>query len=117
MVWRSSRVEFLSVPLPPSLCFLGLGSPPPSRLFFCFVSGVCSFYFYWASGLSVTGTIVGGWARRGGRALVAGLRPGRPVGVLPPWGVIAVAAAWPMGTQTPLVTQALTMIIYTDDGL
>ena len=33
------------------------------------------------------------------------------------WGVIAVAAAWPMGTQTPLVTQALTMIIYTDDGL
>ena len=48
---------------------------------------------------------------------MAGLRVGRPVGVLPPWGVIAVAAAWPMGTQTPLATQALTMIIYTDDGL
>ena len=44
-----------------------------------------------------------------GRGLVAGLRVGRPVGVLP--------ATWPMGTQTPLATQALTMIIYTDDGL
>ena len=32
---------------------------------------------------------------------------GRPVGVLPPWGVIAVAAPWPMGTQPPLATQAL----------
>ena len=40
---------------------------------------------------------------------MAGLRVGRPVGVLP--------ATWPMGTQTPLATQALTMIIYTDDGL
>ena len=40
--------------------------------------------------------------------LVAGLRVGRPVGVLPPWGIIAVAAPWPMGTQPPLATQALT---------
>ena len=38
---------------------------------------------------------------------MAGLRVGRPVGVLPPWGVIAVAALWPMGTQPPLATQAL----------
>ena len=38
---------------------------------------------------------------------MAGLRVGRPVGFLPPWGVIAVAAPWPMGTQPPLATQAL----------
>ena len=36
----------------------------------------------------MTGAIVWGWA--GG--LVAGLRVGRPMGVLPPWVVIAVAA-------------------------
>ena len=41
---------------------------------------------------------------------MAGLRVGRPVSVLPPWGVIAVAAPWPMGTQLPLATQALTTI-------
>ena len=35
---------------------------------------------------------------------------GRPVGVLPPWGVIMVAAPWPMGTQPPLATQALNTI-------
>ena len=56
-------------------------------------------------------TIVGGWAWVGGGGrcggLVAGLRVGRPVGVLPPWGLIAVAAPWPMGTQPPLATQAL----------
>ena len=52
---------------------------------------------------------MGGWARGGGGGgLVAGLRVGRPVGVLPPWGVIVVAALWPMGTQPPLATQALT---------
>ena len=49
---------------------------------------------------------MGGGGRRCG-GLVAGLRVGRPVGVLPPWGVIAVAAPWPMGTQPPLATQAL----------
>jgi len=38
----------------------------------------------------------------GAGGLVAGLRVGRPVDVLPPWGVIAVAAPWPMGTQAPL---------------
>ena len=43
----------------------------------------------------------------GGGGLVAGVRVGRPVGVLPPWAVIAVAAPWPMGTQPPLATQAL----------
>ena len=64
VAWRSSSVAFFLVPLPPS-AFLGLGSPPPSRVFFfVVVSGVCSFYFHWASGLSVTGAIVGGWARR-----------------------------------------------------
>ena len=36
-----------------------------------------------------------------------GLLVGKPVGVLPPWGVIAVAASWPMGTQPPLATRAL----------
>ena len=38
---------------------------------------------------------------------MAGLRVGRPVGVLLPWGVIAVAAPWPIGTQPPLVKCAL----------
>ena len=65
--------------------------------------GVCAFYFLWASGLSVTKATVEG----GGGGLVAGLPVGRPVGVLPPWGVIVVAAPWPMGTQPPLVMQAL----------
>ena len=37
---------------------------------------------------------------------MAGLRLGRPVSVLPSWGVIAVAAPWPMGTQPLLVMQA-----------
>ena len=37
----------------------------------------------------------------------AGLRVGRPVGNVPPWGVIAVTAYWPMGTQPALATQAL----------
>ena len=72
VAWRSSSVAFFLVPLPPS-AFLGLGSPPPSRVFFfVVVSGVCSFYFHWASGLSVTGAIVGGWAR-GGSWLGCGL--------------------------------------------
>ena len=48
----------------------------------------------------MTGAIVGGWA--GG--LVTGLQVGRPVGVLPPSGLNAVAAPWPMGTQPPLAT-------------
>ena len=41
----------------------------------------------------MTGAIVGG--RGGGGGLVAGLRVGRPVGVLLPWGVIAVVALGP----------------------
>ena len=40
---------------------------------------------------------------------MAGLRVGRPVGALPPWGVIAVAASCPMGAQPPLATRALTI--------
>ena len=38
---------------------------------------------------------------------MVGLRVGRPVGVLPPWSVITVAAPWPKGTQPPLATRAL----------
>ena len=47
----------------------------------------------------------------GAGGLVAGLRVGKPVGVLPPLDVIAVAAPWPMGTQPPLAIQVLTIII------
>ena len=45
-----------------------------------------------------------------GLGFVAGLQVGRPVGVFPPWGVIAVAAPWPMGTQPPLAKRALNTI-------
>ena len=41
---------------------------------------------------------------------MAGLRFGRPVGVLPSWDVIADAAPSSMGTQPPLPTQALNTI-------
>ena len=44
--------------------------------------------------------------------LLAGLWVGRPVGVLPPWDVIAVAAPLPMGTQPPLATRTLIMFIW-----
>ena len=40
----------------------------------------------------MTGAVVGGWAQWGGGGVVAGLRVGGPVGVLPPWGVTGVAA-------------------------
>ena len=40
--------------------------------------------------------------------LVAGLQVDRSVGVIPPWGVIAVAMPWPLGTQRPVTTPALT---------
>ena len=66
VAWRSSSVAFLLVPLPPST-FLVYGLPLLSFVFF-FVSGVCSFYFQWASSLSVIGAIVGGaglWGARG----------------------------------------------------
>ena len=43
---------------------------------------------------------------------MVGLLVGRPVGVLPPWGVIVVAVPWPMGSQPPLATRALVIIIY-----
>ena len=33
---------------------------------------------------------------------MAGLRIGSSVGVLLPWGVIAVAPPWPLSTQPPL---------------
>ena len=41
---------------------------------------------------------------------MTGLWVGRPVGVLLPWAVIAVAAPWPMVTQPPLATRALTHV-------
>ena len=46
----------------------------------------------------------------GGWLLVAGLWVGRSVGVLLPWGVIAVATPWSLGTQPPLAMWALTSI-------
>ena len=46
----------------------------------------------------------------GGGELVTGLGVGRPVGVLLPWAVIAVAAPWPMVTQPPLAARALTHV-------
>ena len=46
----------------------------------------------------------------GGGELVTGLWVGKPVGVLLPWAVIAVAAPWPMVTQPPLAARALTHV-------
>ena len=67
VAWRSSSVAFLLVSLPPS-AFLVYGLPLPV---FSLFSGVWSFYFHWAFGLSVTGAIVR--AGRGGpRRWVAG---------------------------------------------
>ena len=45
-----------------------------------------------------------------GGGLVAGLRVGRPVAVLPHWGVITVASHWPLGTQPPLAMRELNII-------
>ena len=41
---------------------------------------------------------------------MAGLQVGRHVGVLPHWGVIAVASHWPLGAQPPLATRTLNTI-------
>ena len=102
-MWRSSRVAFLSVPLPLLSWFR---VSPSFRPFFSRFGGLFILLplGFWPQ---CDGCYSGGLDV--GRGLVAGLRVGRPVGVLP--------ATWPMGTQTPLATQALTMIIYTDDGL
>ena len=68
LAWRGVAFQQRSVSLgsPPSLRFL-------SYLFISlfFLAGVCSFYFHLASGLSVTGVIVGGWAQ-GARGWVVG---------------------------------------------
>ena len=48
---------------------------------------------------------------------MAGLRVGRSVGVLLPWGVIAGVVPWPLGTQRPLATPALTAKIFTSSFL
>ena len=42
--------------------------------------------------------------------LVSGLQVGRPLGVSLPWGVLAVALSWPLGTQAPLAARALNTI-------
>ena len=105
LAWRGVLVAQRFSSLPP-LSWFRVSPLRPG--FFFFVSEVCSFYFHWASGLSVTGAIVGGWAR----GLVAGLRVGRPVSVLRPWVVIAVAAPWPMGAQPPLATRALSSVAF-----
>ena len=81
-------------------------------MFFVFV-----FLFFFFGGLFIL-LPLGFWPQCDGcysgglgvEGLVAGLRVGRSVGVVPPWGVIAVAAPWPMGTQPPLATQALIKI-------
>ena len=90
LVWCSSSTAFLLVPLPPP-AFLVYGLPLLPRIFYFFsLFRLCAFYLHWASGLSVTGAIAGVAGCGGG--LVAGLQVGRPVGVLPPWGVIVVTA-------------------------
>ena len=48
------------------------------------------------------GAIVGGGGGLGVGRLLARLWVGGPVGVLPPWGVIAVAAPWPRGPNLHL---------------
>ena len=64
LAWRSSSIASLGSP--PSLRFLGLESHPPSCFFSPLFRGFCSFYFHWASGLSVTGAIVEGAGGEGG---------------------------------------------------
>ena len=56
------------------------------------------------------GGLGAGMAGGGGGLLVTGLWVRRPVGVLLPWAVIAVAAPWPMVTQPPLAARALTHV-------
>ena len=56
------------------------------------------------------GCYIGGLGAGRGGELVTGLWVGRPVGVLLPWAVIAVAAPWPMVTQPPLAARALTHV-------
>ena len=91
VAWRSSSVAFLLVPLPPSRWFfLRLGG-----LFILLRLG-----FWPQCDVCHSGGL-------GARGLVAGLRVGRPVGVLPLWSAIAVTAPWPKGTQPSLATRTL----------
>ena len=85
VAWRSSSVAFLLVPLPPSafvLIYLF------SYLFFRGLLHLLPLGFW----PQCDGCYSGG-AGRGG--LVAGLRVGRPVGVLPPWGVLRLQPPGP----------------------
>ena len=85
VAWRSTSVAFLLVPLPPSafvLIYLF------SYLFFRGLVHLLPLGFW----PQCDGCYSGG-AGRGG--LVAGLRVSRPVGVLPPWGVLRLQPPGP----------------------
>ena len=125
-LWRMRRPRaYIVFALYSKLCQRGVAfqqrsvslcSPPSLRfLSYLFIqlfilSGVGSFYFHWASGLSVTGAIVGGQAG-GAHGWVAGWQA---CGCSSTLGCIAVAGPWPMGTQPPLATQALMMTYHQD---
>ena len=113
VAWRDvlhcSSVAFLLPSLPPS-AFLVKGLPLLPKFFFCFRFFPCFGGLFILRPLGFwpqcDGCYSGGLGAGGG-GLVAGLQVGRPVGVLPPWDLIAIAAPWPMGTQPPLATQAI----------
>ena len=107
---RGGLVAKRSVSLgsPPSLRFLGLGSPPPSFPFFFFFLYFLYFIYlfilfcFFSWGLFIL-LPLGFWPQcdgcysggLGAGGLVAGLRVGRPVGVLPPWGVLRLQPPGP----------------------
>ena len=110
MAWRSSSVAFLLVPLPPFSWFMVSPSVPGVFSSFRGLFILLPLGFWPQCNVCYSGGGGGGrWARGGN---VAGLRVGRPVGVLPPWGVIAVAVPWPMGTQPPRATRALNSVYH-----
>ena len=92
VAWRSTSVAFLLVPLPPSafvLIYLF------SYLFFRGLVHLLPLGFW----PQCDGCYSGG-AGRGG--LVAGLPVGRPVGVLPPWGVLRLQPPGPLAPNLHL---------------
>ena len=92
MAWHSTSIAFLLFPLLPPLSWFRV-SPSVPAVF----SSFWGFVHFTSTGLlaSVTRAIMGAGCKGG---LIAGLRVGRPVGVLLPWDVIAVAAPRPMGS-------------------
>ena len=91
VAWRSSSVAFLLVPLPPSAFFL---------IYLVIYSSGCLFILlplgFWPQ---CDGCYSGGLGAGG---LEAGLRVGRPVGVLPPWGVLRLQPPGPWATNLHL---------------